>query len=238
MLSTYENAVKNLLQAPAAQVPLVPTAQLDIYINQARGQIAGQGKCIRPDNVTLSLTTGQRLYQFSSIIIASASALGIGGANDVRQVSYRVGQGQKILVSRPIEWFTTYYLSNPVPDTGEPKRWTQRGQGQVGSLLFDPIPDIDYECPLDIEAFPIVLVDDSTPEAIPPLWRDPVPFYSAWLAFQQLQRQADAEAMMKRYTELMNRARQAATPDVLPDNYEQQPDVTLGNKLGVQGRGG
>jgi hypothetical protein len=183
--------------------------------------------------VTVSLSSPTQEYPFSSIAIPNAVNIGIGGVNDVRQASYLVAVGQKILVARPIEWFITYYLGQPVPQTGAPKTWAQRGQGQFGTILFAPVPDGPYVCPLEVDAFPVQLVDDTTPEAIPPLWQDAVPFYAAWLALQQLQRQADADLMIKRFQEQMNRARAAATPDILPDNYEQAPDLTLGNRLGM-----
>jgi len=80
------------------------------------------------------------------------------------------------------------------------------------------------------------LVDDTTPEAIPQLWQDAVPFYAAWLGFMQIQRQPDADGMMKRFEEMMSRARRAGTSDVLPDNFEQFPDLTLPNKLGLTQR--
>lgn len=234
MLTSYQASTLALLQAPSSQTPLVPTATLTLYINTARGQVAGQGKCVR-QYASLDLAEGTRSYPFSDIVF---SAVGIAGANDVRMIWYEVASGQKIISNQPFEWFAQYRLNNPVPFEGPPTEWAQLGQGQFGMLFFDPLPDFAYVCPLDVECAPTPLVDDSSPEAIPPLWQDAVPFYAAWLALMQLQRQADADMMMKRFEDLMNRARQAATPDVLPDNFEGTPDLTLGNKLGAVGRGG
>lgn len=239
MLTAYETAVLALLQAPSSPTPLVPTATIDIYINIARGQVAGQGKCVR-QYATLGLVAGTRSYPFSAIVF---TGVGIAGPNDARMIWYQVGMGdggagQKIIANQPFEWFAQYRLNNPVPPEGPPSEWAQLGQGQLGTLFFDPVPDIAYVCPIDVECAPAPLVTDASPEAIPPLWQDAVPFYAAWLALMQLQRQADADMMLKRFQDLMNRARQAATPDVLPDNFEQTPDLTLGNKLGATGRGG
>jgi len=236
VLTAYENSVLSLLQAPSSPVPLVPTATIDQYINTARGQVAGQGKCIR-QYATLILATGVRTYPFSAVTFA-AGTQGILGPNDARMIWYLVASGQKLIVPEPFEWFAQYRLNNPVPSSGPPTEWAQLGQGQLGTLFFDPLPDFPYVCPLDVECAPSLLVDNNSPEAIPPLWQDAVPFYAAWLALMQLQRQADADMMMKRFQELMSRARQAATSDVLPDNFEQTPDLTLGNKLGAAGRGG
>jgi hypothetical protein len=235
VLTAYETAVLALIQAPSSPVPLITNPALDVYINIARGQVAGQGKCIRI-YATLTLTANVGSYPFSAIPFAAPA--GVVGPNAARMIWYQVGMGaggtgQKLIANQPFEYFAQYRLNNPVPGTGPPTEWAQLGQGQFGTLFFDPVPDIPYVCPIDVECAPAPLVNDASPEAIPPLWQDAVPFYAAWLALQQLQRQADAEMMMKRFQELMSRARQAATPDVLPDNFEGTPDLTLGNKLGA-----
>lgn len=233
MLTAYQTAAQALIQAPNSPTPLITNPQWLVYINTARGQVSGQGKCVR-QYATLTLAVGVQSYPFSAIAFAPGT-LGILGPNDVRMIWYQVASGQKTITSRPFEWFGQYHLNNPVPQSGFPKVWAQLGQGQAGTLFFDPLPDDTYVCPADVECAPVPLVDDTTAEAIPPLWQDAVPFYAAWLALMQLQRQADADMMMKRFTELMGRARVAATPDVLPDNFEQVPDVTLPNKLALQG---
>jgi hypothetical protein len=235
VLTAYETAVLALIQAPSSPVPLITDSVLDVYINIARGQVAGQGKCIRI-YATLTLTANVGSYPFSAIPFAAPA--GVAGPNAARMIWYRVASGQKLITGQPFEYFAQYRLNNPVPGTGPPTEWAQLGQGQFGTLFFDPAPDIPYVCPIDVECAPAPLVNDASPEAIPPLWQDAVPFYAAWLALQQLQRQADAEMMMKRFQELMSRARQAATSDVLPDNFEGTPDLTLGNKLGATRGGG
>jgi hypothetical protein len=117
---------------------------------------------------------------------------------------------------RSWEWFAAYYLGNPA--SGVPTVMAQEGQGLSGTFYFSPVPNAVGTASFDVACLPVPLVNDSTPEAIPALWTDAVPFYAAWLAMMQLQRQADAQVMLGRYKELAMRGRQEATPTVLPDN--------------------
>ena len=88
---------------------------------------------------------------------------------------------------------------------------------------------------------PIALVDDTTPEAIPYLWTDAVPFFAAYFALLSAQagaRQAEADRMFARYQEFTNRARRFATPSVLPFIYPQSGNPVQANQLGLQPAGG
>lgn len=237
MLISYQQTTRRLLN----DVAFVKVNDFDLrdWINLARGQVAGQGKCVR-QYASLTLAIGIRSYTFSQIVFPTGTQ-GIAGPNDARMIWYQIASGQRLITPRPFEWFGQYHLNNPVPDSGVPQVWAQLGQGQNGTLFFDPLPDDTYVCPVDVECAPVPLMDDTTFEAIPPLWQDAVPFYAAWYALLQDQKPQEAEMMIKRFTELMVRARGAATPDVLPDIYEQIPDVTLQNKLGLpsaRGAGG
>lgn len=233
MLATYETLTQALLQAPTSPTPLLPTATLDSYINIARNWVASLAECVRIYGA-LTLTGGTRQYNFSSITFGSAA--GIAGVYNVRQLWYAIPAttGTNLVTPREFEWMSLYGLNQAVPSTGQPQVWSQFAQGENGSIFFDPIPDLAYACTLDLSCVPTNLVDDTTVEAIPPLWQQAVPFYAAWWAFQSVQRQADADRMLQRFKEQMDQARKAATPDVLPHQYEQAPDPTVVNQLGVQ----
>lgn len=211
MLALYEQLTAGLLQAPSSPIPLVPSATLDLYIAIARKQVAAEAECIRVP-ATLALSNAQQAYGFSAIAVPGAPGNGVGSVITVR--SARIG-GRPIDV-RPWEWFSQYYLGNG--QRGAPMRMAQQGQSLFGTLWFDPTPNGAFSVALDVVCLPINLADDTTPEAIPPLWTDAVPFYAAWLAMQSLQRQADAEMMLQRYESLVRRGRQFATPTELPDN--------------------
>lgn len=230
MLASYEVALLNLLQTPLQPTPLIAAAQQIIYINTARGQVAGEGECIRIYG-SLALVINQRTYPFSAITFGGA--LGVSGVNNVRTMWFQVPAtpGQAWMTPRAFEWFGLYKLNNATPTAGQPQEWAQLGQGQNGTLFIDPLPDLPYVCPLDASAAPALLTNDTDPEAIPPLWQDAVPFYAAWLAFMNLQREADADKMMERYKTLMARARGIATPSVLAGQYAQAPDAAANARM-------
>ena len=253
MLTAYEQALQNLLQLPGAPTTLYPTANLDSWINTARGQLAGEGECIRAIG-TISTVIGQRNYNFSSISFGTASVTGIQGAINVRRVSYNVASGAQWIPPREWEYFELYYMNNPVPVNGPPGRWAQYAQGAAtpasgsaatGSFYIDPPPDLVYTLNCDCTCYPIVLANDMTVEAIPYLWTDAVPFFAAYYAFLTAQtgaRMADAERMYGYYKEFISRARMMSNPSVNRSQYEQAADPASINKLGVQqpraGQGG
>jgi hypothetical protein len=210
-LTAYQTQLSALIQAPNSPVALVPTATQTLYINAARKQLAADAECVRAEG-QLVVSVGVQNYDFSAITTIPGAGDGFG---DV--ITVRAGYvGTTPLEIRPWEWFQKYYL--PKTDTDLlPRIMSQRGQGVNGTLWFYPIPDFETVV-LDVGCLPIDLTNDATPEAIPALWTDAVPFYAAWLAMQQLQRQADAETMMQRYKMLSQRGRQLATPTELPDN--------------------
>ena len=83
---------------------------------------------------------------------------------------------------------------------------------------------------------PMALETDADPEAIPYLWTDAVPFYAAWLALLASQtgaRSGEADKMLQRYGEMMTAARRSATPDILPDIWDQAPSPVRQNQLGL-----
>jgi len=207
-LTNYETLVYALLQAPSSPIALIPTATIDSYINIARNQVAADGECIRT-TATLAMTAGVRSYAFSAM---TPIGTGIGSVIAIR--SAQLGGGGVVYI---INWerFAAYY--QPDASQGVVTLIAQQGQGVNGTISTYHVPNGSINLSLDVTCLPIALANDSTPEAIPELWTDAVPFYAAWLGFQQLQRQADAGLMMDRYKELMKRGRELATPSELPD---------------------
>ena len=66
MLTQYQTDLKNLLQSPGAPTQLYSNTNLNRWINIARGQIAGEGECIR-FYASIPTVINQRAYNFSSI---------------------------------------------------------------------------------------------------------------------------------------------------------------------------
>jgi hypothetical protein len=209
---------------------------LTIYLNEARVQVAGESISI-PAMGTLAVTSGNRgPYLFTSIAFPTASETsGIAGPLNARTIWYQVGDGQKWIRPRPWPWFSLYELNNPVPDQGAPAVWTQYGQGVNGSIYINT-PDTDYTLMVDTICYPIDLVDDTTVEAVPPLWQTAVPYYAAYLALISAQtgdKDEAADKMFARYTLFVERARKFATPEVLPFNYSQTGSPVRQNQLGI-----
>ena len=239
MLNSYLTRTQQLLQNPSAPTSLYSQSDLTEYINLARGQLSGDAECIR-NYATLPVTGGTQQYEFASVVLGPNGA-GVQGIFNIRAVWLQVASGQAWMRPRPWPWFSLYELNNPVPQQGQPKIWTQFGQGVVGNIFVSPTPDQDYTLQLDVLCYPNDLVDDTTIEAIPYPWTDAVPFlaaYYAMLSAQSAARQADADRMFSRYEEYRNRARKFSNPTVSPFIYEQSGDPTTPNKLGQQKSGG
>ena len=245
MLATYQQNTQDLLQLPAAPTLLYPLPSLTRWINLARGQLAGEGECIRVI-ATIPTVVGQRAYNFSTLNTGVSATNGVAGAIHVRRISYNLGTGQRWVTPRPWPWFEIFCLNNPNPINGAPATWAVYGQGSSststgsassGSFYLDPPPDAIYTLNCDCVCYPIPLVDDTTVEAIPYLWTDAVPFFSAYYALLSSQtnaRQADAERYLKIYETYVDRARKAANPSVLRWQYEQAGDPVQGNKIALQ----
>jgi len=244
VLNTYLTDTKNLLQNPTAPSALYDNTSLTRWINIARGQLAGEGECIRILG-TISLVAGARNYNFSDINVGVPATTGVQGVLHVRDILYTVASGYRKLTSRPWEWFLQYKLNNVVPVQGEPRTWAQFGHGSAeppagssstGSFYVDPPPDQAYDLTLDCVCFPRDLSNNSDPEAIPYQWTDAVPFFAAYYAYLSAQtgaRQVDAQRMYELYQEFLKRARQQSNPEVLRWQYSQSTDPTQLNKLGL-----
>ena len=217
MLTAYLNATANLLQNPAAPNPLYSTANLTTYINTARGQLAGEGQCIRLLG-TFATVIGTRNTPIPTISFSDSE---IGGALAVRGLWLN---GSAWVQPETWEEYSLFDLTSDA--VGSPARWAQYGSGTIANVFVAPVPDAIYSVEADCVCYPIPLVDDSTAEAIPYLWTDAVPYYAAYLALLSAQtgaRTADADKMFERYQEFVVRARVGTTPGVLPWQLPQVP---------------
>ena len=249
MLTYYRTMTNNLLQSPAAPTTLYDSTSIDLWINTARAQVAGEGECIRVLG-TLNTTIGQRNYNFSSINIGVVATTGAQGALHVRAIRYALASGYKWIRPRNWEWFDFYRLNNPAPVNGPPEVWSQYAQGGAGSgsitgigtgtmdsgsFYLDPPPDIAYALTCDCVCYPQALSADTDVEAIPYMWGMAVPFLAAYYALMSAQtgaRYGDAERLYSHFETFMDRARKAANSSVNRYLYQQSVDVTLLNKLG------
>ena len=248
MLTAYNTQTKRLLQNPGAPTSLYNDTDVNSYINTARGQLAGEGMCVRAIG-TIATVPGQRVYNFSALSLGTSAVTGIQGAININTIWISVAQGQAWIRPRSWEWFGLYHLNNPVPANAVPQVWSQFGQGAAppsggssfgGSLYLDPPPDQVYTLNCDCTCYPITLTSDTTVEAIPYLWTDAIPFFAAYYALLSAQtsmRMADAERYLQTYKLFVDRARKAANPLVNNYMYQQAPDMVKAAKLGMQAAG-
>lgn len=248
MLDAYVAQTQRLLQNPSAPTSLYAESDLIGWINIARGQLAGEAECIRLLG-TIDTVADQQAYNFSAIDTGDSAVNGIEGAINVSQAWYTVGTGRKWIAPKPWPWFSLYTFNNPVPQGSFPTTWSQYGQGAApgatgsgnGGSFYINTPDTVYSLVLDCVCYPVALEDDTTPEAIPYLWTDAVPWYAAAYALWSAQnnaRMADAERYFNTYTMFVERARKASNPSINRWMYNQAGDPAQGAKMQVQPRGG
>lgn len=238
MLTQYLAETRRLLQNPPAPVELFTAADLTAFINTSRGTLAGEAECIRILG-TLALSASTRSYALSATDIGVSATTGVDTPFKANQATVTVGDGAMPLMNKPWAWFQSYLLGEVIPSEGQPTTWAQLKQGVAATLYFYPLPNTTFTVNLDCVCNPIDLVDDTTVEAIPYPFTDAVPFLAAYYAYMSVQRQSDAETMMKRYNDELSGDRASSTAAVLPTNFSQIPDPTMINKLGLpSNRGG
>lgn len=218
MLYDYQQRTQLLLADLKQEI--VNSGMLTLYINQARGQLAGDAECIRNRMTRVLVAPNSGPYPFTSFLV-SAGAVGIAGALNVRQVTVPVTGGIKMLNAWPWEYFNQFFVSTQTPTADIPNDWAQLGQGAGGTIFLSPPPSTNLTMTLDCVCYPVGLVDDLTAEAIPYPWTDAVPYFAAYLAYLGAQQTEQAKGMFGLYEEFKTRARKYATPAVLPQNYEQ-----------------
>ena len=249
MLTAYLNQTRRLLQNPPAPTSLYADADLTAWVNTARGQLAGEAECVKVPG-TISTVAGQRSYNFSDINVGVPATTGVQGVINVGSLHIAVANGQRWMTPRAWPWFSLYNDNNPIPQNGIPREWAQYGQGSAGTgtgssatgtFSIDPTPDDAYVLTANCVCYPVALVDDTTPEAIPYLWTDAVPFFAACYALWSAQnnaREADAERYFNTYTMFVERARKASNPSVNRWLYSQAGDPAQAAKMQVQGKAG
>jgi len=249
-LFAYRQQVERLLQD--TQQVLYNLADIDVYINDARVQIALAAECIRQP-AQIAMVQGQQSYAFSSATFTAAPTIpaGLGGVGNVRSCMLVLattnpqGQpGQKRIPIRAWEWFESYYLAVNVPTQGAPVISARLQPGLVGTLWFAPPPDAAYQINLDAVAYPAALATDADPEALPYPWTDAVPFFAAYLAYLSTQNADAAQKMWIEYSKFQQRGTQITTPTRTPYKYpggmgaqEAMQKVPLTGGLQRQGGG-
>lgn len=165
-------------------------------------------------NITV---VGQEIYPFSAVNLTSFP--GVGSILAVRSIAMLWGTFQytvsRVSFSRyqaMVRNYTTAYQYIPAVAA-------QFGQGVNGSLYMYPIASAPYQMIWDCLCLPIDLATDNDPEAIPYPWTDAVPYFAAYLAYLNAQRDQDAERMFQLYERFTKRARAFSQPGQVSNWY-------------------
>ena len=228
MLAQYQILTRRLLND--ATFARVNDFDLRDYINIGRGQIAVQGDAI-PGYGTLEVNPASQQYPFSAISFGGLS--GVAGPVALETISYDIGSGQRPI--NQIDWarFNRYELGHAIPKPTPPRVWTQFGQGAAGTLWLNLLDD-NYTLNIKARCFPVALVDDTTPEALPYMWTDAVPWFAAFYWYAGIgQNPQMAQTMLQGFQAMMQMARGGATPDTLPSTSVQAPDPLATGRLGI-----
>lgn len=230
MLTWYQMMTRRLLNDQT--FARVNDFDIRDFVNTARGQIAVQGDCL-PSEGTLEVNDTTQQYSFSSINFGP----GIAGPLALETINWQVGDGPGQKPMNALEWarFNRYELGQPVPRRTQPRVWSQFGQGSAGTIYTNAL-DGSYRLIIKGRCLPVDLIDDDTPEALPKLWTDAVPWFAAfyWMAGLGQNPQL-AAGFLSGFQSFMQMARGGATPNTQQTVFQGSPDPFLAGRLGIGG---
>ena len=212
MLNAYISQTQRLLNDENSQY--YSTSDLTTFINLGRLNIATQSECLVTSG-TLSTVNGQQTYPLTSL----TPPTGLQAAVNVRNIISVISGSGFVLESRPWAYFTNYYLNGSnYSATGTPTLWSMQNLGSLGNIWFWPNPNGTVLMDVEASWVPVALVNDSTPENLAYPWTDAVPYFAAYLAYANAQRQSDSQKMLSLYNAFMRAARIGVTPEIMPPN--------------------
>jgi hypothetical protein len=152
----------------------------------------------------LTVTQGmQEVYPFSAVPLGSFP--GVSEIFAVKSISFIYMNYRYSIPVFPFSVYQAYVRIYPQLYLYVPTAAAQFGQGVNGSLYMYPVPSSIYQMELDCFCLPIDLEDDETFEAIPKPWTDAIPYFSAHLAFLELQNLNSAKFYLDLYDAMVHR---------------------------------
>jgi hypothetical protein len=131
------------------------------------------------------LNQGQEVYNFKDIDLSQFP--GVASCYAVKSVSIIYSNYR---YSIPIYSFSVYQaMIRQYPSQYQyvPTFGSQYGQGIDGSFYLYPLPSQTYQVEFDMFCLPANLTDRTSVDVIPSPWDDVVPYFSAHLAFLEMQ---------------------------------------------------
>lgn len=207
MLSSYVAQTQRLLHDPNGT--LYPVPSLNVYVNEARQQIAIESQSVR-GLIFYNLAANTQTVALSAL----TPAAGVQAIFAYRQI----WSGTVNLSIRDWTYFASYLL-----DAGAgliSRDCSQFGDGLNAVIYTSPVGTALQVLRIDAVGLPIDLVDDTTLEALPVPWQNCVKYFAAYLAYLNSQRLPDAEKMFQLFELFLARARKMTKPTRLPDKYD------------------
>lgn len=212
MLTFYQQQTSRLLHDP--NNVNFPLADITVYINIARGQIASQSQCVRSLD-TVNLVSGTETYALPT----TGTQAGTGPAIAVLNISVPWGTYTPTMDHYSFSEFQAYFRLFSGTVSGFPECWAQLGDAQSGTVYFFPIPGQAFASLWDCAHTVAPLNTDSDPEAIPYPFTDAVPYFAAYLALVNAQRYNEAKAALTVFTMFMKSARSSVNPLFMGTQY-------------------
>lgn len=157
-----------------------------------------------------TVNQNQEVYPFRNVDFSAIP--GIRGIIAVKSVAIIYSNLRYAL---PIYSFTSYQAfirQYPQQYSYVPTVGAQYGTGQNGSFYLYPLPSQRYQMEWDCYCIPSDLQTDSDYEAISLPWTDAVPFYAAYLAYNELQNLNSATYYKAQFDEFLKRYGAYALP--------------------------
>lgn len=187
----------------------------------AGGIIPGaQGNAQNQFSSVFSTIAGQERYPYSyANPLAAQQNGGVQGVFDVYGVAVSWGGTCPALGYMPWLDFQAYARATTNGMTSYPLVYTKYQDGERGQVWLWPVPSIASEMEWDCGCVPVPLVDDSTPEAIPPPFQNAVKYYAVYLAYLASSRFGSADLMSGQFETHLQVDNSAVDSGSIPDYY-------------------
>lgn len=205
-LSDYIFVVRRLLHD--ANANFWTDQELTIDINDARQRLVRDTGCHRILQ-TSAVLTGIESYDFSTLP---------EGTKTMDVINLNVYWGNSRVPLRYVSWTQfnaqmRYWINYQ----GQPVIYSMYGPNKY---FVAPVPDQDYVTELDTVVRPtdLVALDDIDTDIVDP-WKDPVPFYAAYMAKFKEQSYGEAELFKQQYVQQLQNVLSTTFTRRMPDPY-------------------
>lgn len=152
----------------------------------------------------------QEVYDFSDMPFGIVS--GVDSIFAIKSLAIIYNNYRYILPCYSFSTYQAYIRQYPSQYLYVPTVCAQYGQGVNGSLYMYPIASQAYQFQADAFCLPSNLATDADVDLIPQPWSDAVPYFAAYLALLEMQKQNDARGMLDLFDKFLLRQSNSARP--------------------------